>query len=101
MIWLTHEIYHLYEICKYCVFNGASMFYGLIIFLVSIYASRKGVPVAELIKQHKVPLPPIFGRELPFPDITKSTRVFAWFLELASFSSFVRLIHSSLRFIRT
>jgi hypothetical protein len=101
MIWLTHEIYHLYEICKYCVFNGASMFYGLIIFLVSIYASRKGVPVAELTKQHKVPLPPIFGRELPFPDINRSTRVFAWVLELASFSSFVRLIHSSLRFIRT
>ena len=92
------------EICKYCVFNGMYLFYGLCVFLVSLYASRQR-PRSGIISEAHAALPPIPGGELPFPNLkppttSVATNLFMLALELASFSLFVRIIHSGLSFIR-
>jgi hypothetical protein len=100
---MFHEIY---DVCKYCLFNGMYLFYGVFVLIVSVYASHRKLAVASLSQNDKAALPPIPGGELPYPNLklpqtSVATNAFALALELASFSFFVRIIHSGLQFIRT
>jgi hypothetical protein len=94
----------LYDVCKYCVFNGAYLFYAVFVLLVSLYAAR--LPsLAVPVHADKAALPPMPGGELPFrnlrpPTTSVATNLFALMLELASFSFFVRIMNSGLAFIR-
>lgn len=99
-------LHEAYDICKYCLFNGMYLFYGVFVFVVSVYASRRTLAVAVPAKNDKTGFPPIPGGELPFPNLkppqtSVATNAFALALELASFSFFVHIIHSGLQFIRT
>lgn len=95
----------LYSICKFCLFDGAYLFYGLFVFIVSVLASNVRVPLAAITRHDDGRLPPLPGGELPFPRNPPKTSVvadtFAFALDLASFSFFLMIAKSAFEFIRT
>lgn len=95
----------LYKICKFCLFDGAYLFYAVFVFAVSLLASSARTPVAEPVRYDPGRLPPMPGGELPFPrnppKISIVADTFAFALDLASFSFFLRITRSALEFIRT
>jgi hypothetical protein len=98
----TAKMAELYSVCKFCLFDGFYLIYGLFILAVSILASKADQPIADRGR-----LPPIPGRELQYqiaehkPDISIVTKNFKIALSIASFSSFVYITQSATRFIRT
>lgn len=81
------------------------MFYGLFVFVVSILASRAATPIGAQVRMSHGRLPPILGGELPYPRNPPKTSIiadtFAFALDLASFSFFLRITQSAIQFIRT
>jgi hypothetical protein len=93
-----------YNVCKFCLFDGAYLFYALFVFIVSVLASSPRTQSTALAHSNPGRLPPLPGGELPFPrnppKISVVADTFAYALDLASFPFFLRITQSALKFIK-
>jgi hypothetical protein len=96
--------YDLYSVCKFCLFDGAYLFYALLVFAVSILAAKAANQSVSLVLADPSKLPPMPGGELPLltrpPEEAITAKLFAFAVSLASFSFFLRIAKFGLRFIR-
>jgi hypothetical protein len=100
----------LYGACKFCLVDGAYLFYGIFVLAVSVLASRERLQTNLAPIQNKARLPPIPGAELQLAKLQLAKRkpktsVIADILSLAlrliaSFSFFLRIVHFTLWLIR-
>jgi hypothetical protein len=97
-----------FKVCKFCLFDGAYLFYAVFVFVVSYAASNAERPISASAGPSQGMLPPFPGGELPSPrslrnppKISVVGDTFAYALELASFSFFLRVAEWALNFIRT
>jgi hypothetical protein len=88
-------ITEVYRVCKFCLFDGAYLFYGVFVFAVSVLASKARTAPA-VASQFDLRLPPIPGGELRSPRNPPKTSIvtdaFAFALDLASFSFFLNVV---------
>jgi hypothetical protein len=98
-------ITELYATCKFCLFDGAYLFYGVFVLAVSVLVSKTESPTG-LVEVDRGRMPPIPGGELgisrnpPKTSVVADTVAFA-LDHLASFAFFLRIVRSAVQFIRT
>lgn len=98
-------IAELYTTCKFCLFDGAYLFYGVFVFAVSLLAYRADAS-AGAVEVDRGRLPPMHGGELRLPaaEMQPKTSVvantFAFALALANFSFFLVIARGAFRLIR-
>ncbi len=97
----------LYHVCKFCLFDAAYLAYAVLVFGVSVAASREALASANPVPAELGRQPPMPGGELRYPlpkNPPKPSVVsdfFSYLLDLASFSYFLRIMRSGIQFIRT
>jgi hypothetical protein len=97
----------LHDVCKYCLFNGAYLLYGLLVLAVSITASIANSQIKNESGAVVGRLPPFPGGELQLPigpTPPKNfivTQIVVFLLMLANFSFFHRLVKIGIQCIRT
>src|SRR5262245_37305751 len=102
----TAMITILYDVCKFCLFNGAYLIYGLLVFAVSVSASIANSTNNRDAEAARGRLPPMPGGELQYPTSRPPPKTFivtdivVLLLGYANFPFFIRLVKYSIRFIR-
>lgn len=94
----------IFNLCKFCLFDGAYLFYGLLVFAVSMLAAHPANSRPVLVAAEPRRLPPMPGGELPFGSNPPKTSIvvdlFALAVNLASFPFFLRIANFGIQVIR-